>query len=56
MNMEDMRHEVMVAHVEQEAKRAVPDHVKAELLSQIKSILQTKDTNRTEEEPCEAPI
>lgn len=56
MNMEDMRHEVMVAHVEQEAKRAVPDHVKAELLSQIKTILQSKDTKRAEEEPCEAPI
>lgn len=41
-NVEEIRHEVMVAHVEQEAKRAVPDHVKAELLSQIKSILQNK--------------
>ena len=41
-NVEEIRHEVMVAHVEQEAKRAVPDQVKAELLSQIKSILQKK--------------
>lgn len=56
MNMEDMRHEVMVAQVEQEAKRAVPDHVKAELLSQIKTILQNKDTGRAEEEPCEASL